>query len=107
MLFEALSGLHINMSKSIIYPVNGVSDLDDMADIMCFPTSSFPTTYLSMPLGARNRSTQVWNVIVEKFDRRLTSWKQQYLSQGGRLTLINNILDRIPTCFMSLVEVKK
>ncbi|WMV31905.1 hypothetical protein MTR67_025290 [Solanum verrucosum] len=103
MLFEALSGLHINMSKSTIYPVNEVPDLEDMAAIMCCPTGSFPTAYLGMPLGAMNRSSQVWNVIVEKFERRLASWQQQYLSLGGRLTLINSVLDSIPTYFMSLL----
>ncbi|KAG5592568.1 hypothetical protein H5410_043082 [Solanum commersonii] len=64
-----------------------------------------------MPLDAMNRSSQVWNVIVEKFERRLASWQQQYLSLGGRLTLINSVLDSIPTYFMSLLlmpaEVKQ
>lgn len=72
-----------------------------MADIMCCPTGSLPTTYLVMPLGAMNRSSQVRNVIVEKFERRLASWQQQCHSLGGRLTLINSGLDSIPTFFMS------
>ncbi|WMV19114.1 hypothetical protein MTR67_012499 [Solanum verrucosum] len=51
MLFEAMSGLHINMSKSIIYLVNEVPNLENLADIMCCSIGSFPTTYLGLPLG--------------------------------------------------------
>ncbi|TMX00735.1 hypothetical protein EJD97_000225 [Solanum chilense] len=65
------------MSKSTIYPVHEVLDLEDMADIMCSPTGSFPTTCLGMPLGAMKDHLKFgWNVIVEKFERRLASWQQ-------------------------------
>ena len=42
-------------------------------------------------------------MIVEKFERKLASSQQQYLSLGRRLTLINSVLDNIPTYFMSLL----
>lgn len=77
---EGLSGLHINMSKSIIYPVNVVHKLEVLADIMCCITSSFPTTFLGLPLGARHRSTELWNVVFENFEERFTSWQEHYLS---------------------------
>lgn len=34
LIFEAISGLHINMLKSIIYPVNEVHNLEDLAGIL-------------------------------------------------------------------------
>ncbi|CAN4127261.1 unnamed protein product [Withania somnifera] len=34
-MFEILSGLHINMLKSIVYPVNDVQNLESLADILC------------------------------------------------------------------------
>jgi len=69
MLFEAMSGLHINMSKSIIYPVNEVPNLENLANIMCCSIGSFPTTYLGLPLGASYKSVGAWSGIVEKFER--------------------------------------
>ncbi|XP_075083660.1 uncharacterized protein LOC142167393 [Nicotiana tabacum] len=46
-------GLHMNMLKSTIYPVNTVPNLDELAEVMCFKVGSFPTSYLGLPLGAR------------------------------------------------------
>lgn len=74
-------GCTLTHSKSIIYPVNVVHKLEVLADIMCCITSSFPpTTYLGLPLGARHRSTELWNVVFENFEERFTSWQEQYLS---------------------------
>ncbi|KAF3642556.1 hypothetical protein FXO37_22454 [Capsicum annuum] len=36
---------------------------------------------------------------------KMASWQQQYLSLGGRVTLINSVLDSIPTYFMSLFRI--
>lgn len=44
LIFEALSG--INMLKDIIYPVNVIHNLEELAEIMGCKTGSFPTTYL-------------------------------------------------------------
>ncbi|XP_075084825.1 uncharacterized protein LOC142168065 [Nicotiana tabacum] len=96
-LFEALSGLHINMSKSNVYPVNNVPNLEELTEILCCGTTSLPTTYLGLSLGTKNKSLEVWNGVVEKFKNKLASWKRQYLYMGGRLTLINSVLDSIPT----------
>lgn len=37
--------------------------------------------------------------------RRNLQWKAQYLSLGGRLTLINTVLDSLPTYVKSLVPI--
>lgn len=71
MIFEALSGLHVNMYKSIIYHINVVLGLEDLAEIMCCNIGSFPTTYLGLPLAARQKSTI--NGIIENFEKRLAS----------------------------------
>uniref|UniRef100_A0A1S4DD81 Reverse transcriptase zinc-binding domain-containing protein n=1 Tax=Nicotiana tabacum TaxID=4097 RepID=A0A1S4DD81_TOBAC len=38
----------------------------------------------------------------EKVEKRLATWQLQYLSMGGRLTLISSVMDSIPTYYMSL-----
>ncbi|KAG5620177.1 hypothetical protein H5410_005395 [Solanum commersonii] len=64
-----------------------------------------PTTYLGMPLGVKSNSIEIWDGVIEKCEKRLARWKSQYLSLGGRLTLINYVLDALPTYVMSLFPI--
>ncbi|XP_019242382.1 PREDICTED: uncharacterized protein LOC109222482 [Nicotiana attenuata] len=81
LIFESISGLHINVLKSMIYPVNAVPNLDELAGIMSCDIGSFPTTYLGLPLGAKHKSVEVWNGVIEKVEKR-TSAASNY--QNGR-----------------------
>ena len=58
--------------------------------------------YLGMPLGAPFKSVEVWDDVEERFQKRLAMWKRQYISKGGRLTLIRSTLSSMPIYFMSL-----
>lgn len=82
--------------------MNEVPELDMLAELMYCTTGSFPTSYLGLPLGAKYKSIEIWKGVIEKFEKRIASWHRQYLSLGGKLILINNVLDSIPTYFMSL-----
>ncbi|WMV18940.1 hypothetical protein MTR67_012325 [Solanum verrucosum] len=66
---------------------------------------ALPTTYLEMPLGAKSMSKEIWNNVIEKCEKKLARWKGQYLSLGGRVTLINSVLDAMPTYMMSLFPI--
>nr|XP_016515287.1 PREDICTED: uncharacterized protein LOC107831999 [Nicotiana tabacum] len=105
LLFEAILGLHINMLKSMIYPVNEVPNLEELANLMGCSIGSLPTTYLGLPLGAKYKATDIWNGVIERVEKKLATWKMQYLSMGGRLTLISSVIDSIPTYIMSLFPI--
>ncbi|WMV31736.1 hypothetical protein MTR67_025121 [Solanum verrucosum] len=55
-LFEAISGLHINWGKSFIFTVNEVPRINMLANILGGKVGDLPTTYLGMPLGDKSRS---------------------------------------------------
>jgi hypothetical protein len=61
--------------------------------------------YLGMPLGAQYKALNVWNSVLEKIERRLTSWQTLYLSKGGRLTLLKSTLASLPTYFLSFFTI--
>ncbi|XP_059284805.1 uncharacterized protein LOC132038094 isoform X2 [Lycium ferocissimum] len=103
-LFEAISGLHINWNKSFLYPVNEVTNINMLAGILGGKVGELPTIYLGMPLGAKRKSKELWNSVLEKCEKKLVNWKSQYLSLGGRLTLINSVLDALPTYMMSIFQ---
>ena len=83
MLFEAVSGLRINLEKSELIPVGRVENMDDLAWEFGCSLSSLPTTYLGMPLGALFKSVTVWDGVEECFRRRLTMWKRLFI-QGRK-----------------------
>ena len=88
MWFEAYSSLKINLSKNEIIPMGRVDHVEMLASELGCHVGSLPTTYLGLPLRDPHRAMGVWDTIEERFRKRLTSWKKQYISKGGRLTLI-------------------
>jgi hypothetical protein len=62
-------------------------------------------TYLGLPLGANFKSKLIWDPILEKMERKLSSWQRMYLSKEGRITLIKSTLSSLPTYFMSLFPI--
>ncbi|KAG5627257.1 hypothetical protein H5410_012475 [Solanum commersonii] len=75
---------HISLVKS--YPAF------ELVGILGCRVYQTPTTYLSMPLGNKHKAMEIWNGILQKTEKKLTRWKVQYLSPGGRLILINFVL---------------
>ena len=105
--FEALSGLKINLEKSSLLPVGRVEDVDGCALELGCKIGSLPTEYLGLPLGAKHKDTKVWDGVEERFRNRLALWKRQYISKGGRLTLIKSVLSNMPTYLLSLLRIPK
>ncbi|PHU09599.1 hypothetical protein BC332_21459 [Capsicum chinense] len=101
-VFEAVSGLVVNWKKSSIFFENEVPQMQRLANILGCCIENFPTVYLGMPLGNKHKELVIWDGIIEKAERKLARWKAQYLSLGGRTTLINSVLDSLPTNVMSL-----
>jgi hypothetical protein len=103
--FEAVSGLKINLAKSILAPVGCVDNVDGLASILDFKVSSLPLKYLGLPLGASFKAKSIWDGIFGKIERRLASWKQMYLCKGDRVTLIKSALSNLPKYFLSLFPI--
>ena len=102
MWFEAISGLKINLAKSEIILVRRVVNMEVLANELGCKIGALPSSYLGLPLGAQHNSMVVWDVIEERLRRKLTLWKRQYISKGGRLTLLRSALSSLPIYYMSL-----
>ena len=99
---EALSWLRINLDKSSLLPVGRVENKENLALKLGCKIGSLPAEYLGLPLGAKRKASSVWDGVEERFRKRLANWKRQYISKGGRLTLIRSTLSNLPTNVMSL-----
>ncbi|RVW98564.1 hypothetical protein CK203_032228 [Vitis vinifera] len=85
-------GLKMNMEKSELIPVGRVENVEELTDEFGYKVGILPSTYLGMPLGAPFKSVNAWDGIEERFRKRLAMWKRQYISKGGRITLIRRAL---------------
>ncbi|GJT62073.1 hypothetical protein Tco_1005606 [Tanacetum coccineum] len=66
------------------------SDLSSMARLTGCSEGSFLFTYLGLPTGSNMNLISSWSTIIDRFKSKLSSWKANLLSIGGRLTLIKS-----------------
>ncbi|RVW24664.1 putative ribonuclease H protein [Vitis vinifera] len=107
MWFEAIFGLNINLEKSEILPVGRVENAEVLASELGCKVGSLPSTYLGLPLGAPHKSVVVWDGVEERMRKRLALWKRQFISKGGRITLIRSTLASMPIYLMSLMHIPR
>ncbi|WKA03333.1 hypothetical protein VitviT2T_021448 [Vitis vinifera] len=105
--FEAASGLRINLDKNVLIPVGEVEDIEEMVVELGCKVGLLPTVYLGLPLGAHHKVVSMWDGVEERMRKRLAQWKRQYISKGGRITLIKSTMASLPIYNMSLFRMPK
>ncbi|MCH81819.1 ribonuclease H protein, partial [Trifolium medium] len=63
-----------------------------------------PFGYLGLPVGANPRRCSTWEPLIDKIRRRLRSWGNRFISLGGRIVLINSVLNAIPIFHLSFMK---
>jgi len=100
-----VSGLKINFFRSSLIGVNVREDFMEMAcNFLNCSKGCIPFNYLGLPVGANGRSVSTWEPLVESLNRRLNSWGHKYISFGGRIVLLNSVLNSIPTFYLSFLK---
>ena len=82
-----------------------MDNVEELASELGCKVGTFPTPYLGLPLGAKHKALGVWDSIEERFRMRLAPWKIQYISKGGRATLIRITLSSLPIYYLSLFRM--
>ncbi|XP_071719503.1 uncharacterized protein [Rutidosis leptorrhynchoides] len=97
------SGLKVNYHKSYVYGI-GVdsSELENLSHLMGCQVGNFPFIYLGLPIGSKMKKLHDWDPVIEKFKKRLSSWKMKSLSFGERLTLVKSVLSSLFLYYFSL-----
>ncbi|GKD52922.1 putative RNA-directed DNA polymerase, partial [Tanacetum coccineum] len=106
--FHLASGLKVNFNKSKLYGV-GVSnvELNSLASTVGCIAAQFPCTYLGLPIGASMSRCHHWTLLVDRFHKRLSTWKSKSLSIGGRLTLNKSVLGSLGVYYFSTYKAPK
>ena len=106
--FSLATGLDINFHKSTFIPMNvSASTASEMAAALGCSTSSFPQTYLGLPLSPHKLRVSDFQPLIDSFDKYLAGWKARLLSTGGRLVLVNAVLGSLPVYYMSSILIPK
>lgn len=106
--FEQLSGLKINYHKSEIFCFGEAKNHEQMySSLFGCKSGSYPFRYLGIPMHYRKLRKADWNKVLERIEKKLSSWKGKHLSTGGRLVLINSVLSSLPLYMMSFFEIPR
>ncbi|XP_071678659.1 uncharacterized protein [Lolium perenne] len=65
----------------------------------------YALTYLGLPLSAEKLRLAAFNPLIAKVDRYLSDWRALLLFAGGRVVLLNAVLDALPTFTMGALEL--
>jgi hypothetical protein len=96
--FELVSGLKVNFRKSCLIGVNVPNSFLDLAcNFLNCKRGVIPFWYLGLPVGAKP--------MVDCLRRRLRGWRNRYVSLGGRIVLINSVLNSIPIFYLSFMKL--
>ncbi|CAH9096848.1 unnamed protein product [Cuscuta epithymum] len=102
-LYENTSGQAVNFDKSAFVCGNHTdSRSQNIKDLLGMQKTSLPIKYLGAMLHKGINRHQYCRNIINKFDSKLSTWKQKHLSQGGRLILIKHVLGSIPLHLLSV-----
>ena len=106
--FYRASGHKINMSKSKIMGMNvEVNKVKQAADKLGCLILKTPFIYLGTKVGGNMSRVLAWNEVIDKVRARLSKWKMNTLSIGGRITLLKSVLGSLPIFHMSIYKVPK
>lgn len=103
--FQAVSGLKINLHKSELVDLGCCNTENTFFDILGCKKSTFPITYLGVPLGIKKKDKRCWEPVIEPFNNRLATWKRKFLSQGVRLTLIKSTLSNLSIYYLFVINI--
>jgi len=104
-LFEALSGLKVNFSKSHLVDVN-IADswLSEATFVFRCRVGCLPFVYLGLLIGGDVRRLDFWKLLVLRINSSLLGWKSRHLSFGGHLVLLKYVRSSLPIYALSFFK---
>lgn len=103
-----MSGFKVNFNKTKLFGINvDEAFISSGAEFLICKIRVLPFKYLGLPIGANPRCVSTWQPIIDSLERRLAIWKGRHLSLGGRITLINSVLNSLPIFFLSFLRIPR
>jgi hypothetical protein len=107
-IFHKLSRLKVNLYKSeLLVTADQEGKAQCLAAIVHCKAFTFPIIYLDLHLSDRKLSKESYFNLIHQEEQRLSGWKTDLLSIGGRLVLLNSVLTAKPLYYMSAFILPK
>lgn len=101
-----VSGLRVNFHKSCLMGVNVSEEFLVMAStFLNCKVGLIPFMYLGLPVGANPKKLSTWEPVLERISAKFSSWRNRYISLGGRIVLLNSVLNSIPIFYLSYLKM--
>ncbi|XP_058725767.1 uncharacterized protein LOC131597068 [Vicia villosa] len=105
LLFKLMSGLKVNFHISSLIGINiPPTWLEEAANILRCRVGSTPFKYLGLLIGANPRRLETWQPVIDSVRKRLSIWKHNQMSIGGRVVIIKLVLSAIPIYYLSFFK---
>lgn len=103
--FELVSGLKVNFFKSKIYGINmSERSMNATTFFLSCCEEKFPFKFLGVKVRDSLRRVHMWKEVINNIASTLTTWKNRFLSTGGKIVLINSILNSISIYSLSFYK---
>lgn len=104
-LYEKASRQMVNRAKKFIYFINTPeSRQNKIANILDCRIGLLHSTYLGLPLGPKPSET-FWLSLIDRFNRKLASWKGTLLSQASKVLFLKATLQNLTVYALSLFKI--
>lgn len=98
----------MNLYKNTIYGVNISDNMLNMAStFMACGVGSFPFKFLGVLMVDSPRKERKWKEVLNRMRIHLSKWSGRFLSIGGRVVLINLVLNSLPLYLLSFYRTPK
>ncbi|GKV43653.1 hypothetical protein SLEP1_g50917 [Rubroshorea leprosula] len=106
--FEMIFGLKVNFFKSSLIGLNVEKvNLEAYAEKLNCAIGKVPFKYLGLLIGSNPRRLSTWAPVIDIMKKRLSNWKRDSLSFGGRIILLNYVLSSILMYYFSTLKAPK
>ena len=101
------SNAKVNTSKTLLFFSKnmGARDMSSISNLLGFSVTSDLSKYLEVPLHHSRVSTNMFHEIINKVEKRSSSWNASHLSLAGWITLAQSVLQAIPFYIMQTVSL--
>jgi hypothetical protein len=107
--YEDISGQQINFDKSCVSFSNNISidQQEALALVLNVNRVDKHDKYLGLPMEISYSKIEAFGFLKDKVQKKLSGWREKFLSAAGKEVLLKAVIQSIPTYVMSCFELPK